>query len=120
MKCKAYLDFIRAKPCLICGQRAEAAHNDGGGMAIKTSDLTAIPLCHKHHIDGEHKGFKSFWAKMPYDRLHYQMIYLTLFIDYIQEFWPKDKCAAFLKELKCWEKTVLTEPTKPRKRKCQQ
>ena len=51
-----YLDFIRSKPCIVCGrssQRCEAHHiNDitvGGGMAEKVPDHYTVPLCHECH-----------------------------------------------------------------------
>jgi len=85
-----YLKFIRSKPCVLCGQVSEAAHEDGGGMALKASDMTAIPLCKKHHIEGEHKqGFKSFWSKQVHNRNYYQKIMLDLFIDFVVKSWPQ-------------------------------
>lgn len=47
-----YLDFIRSKPCLICGRRATAHHQPqkgGGIMAGKVEDDRAVPLCMEHH-----------------------------------------------------------------------
>ncbi len=53
---RQYLDFVRCKPCIVCGrssQRCEAHHlNDitlGGGMAKKVPDYYAVPLCRDCH-----------------------------------------------------------------------
>jgi len=49
-----YLAFIRTIPCLVCRHRGvvHAHHAETGGMGIKASDYTAIPLCVKHHTSG--------------------------------------------------------------------
>jgi hypothetical protein len=49
-----YLRFIRGLPCSCCeSQRGiEAAHMGPHGMGQKSSDLSAIPLCRKHHRTG--------------------------------------------------------------------
>jgi len=49
---EAYLRFIASFPCVVCGKRAEAAHTGPHGMRQKSSDLSAIPLCRKHHRTG--------------------------------------------------------------------
>src|SRR5690242_18817694 len=51
---RAYLRFIRTKPCLICNTRkqVEAAHSGPHGVGLKASDLDAIPLCRVHHQSG--------------------------------------------------------------------
>ncbi len=49
---KKYLKFIRSKPCLICGHASVACHvgdKTSKGMATKTHDSRAIPMCHEHH-----------------------------------------------------------------------
>jgi hypothetical protein len=50
-----YLAWIRSQPCLICGSRwgVEASHTGPRGLGQKSSDFSAIPLCHKHHRTGE-------------------------------------------------------------------
>ena len=49
-----YLAWIRTLPCLICGRAAgvEAAHTGPHGMALKSPDSSAIPLCARHHRTG--------------------------------------------------------------------
>lgn len=52
-----YLEFIRGKPCIVCGSLS-ASHphhirisdsGGGGGTALKPSDYQAIPLCSDCH-----------------------------------------------------------------------
>jgi len=70
-----YLDFIRSKPCLICGRKAVPAHQNlkMGGMAKKGHDSCALPLCDECHTTGgkngepEHKGQKTFWESHNID-----------------------------------------------------
>ena len=48
-----YLNFIRSKPCLVCGNRAEAHHVRrsfwGSGASQRPHDYVALPLCPAHH-----------------------------------------------------------------------
>src|ERR1700689_4938475 len=51
----AYRAWIRTLPCTICGAawRVEAAHTGyDGGMAMKPSDYSCIPLCKNCHTAG--------------------------------------------------------------------
>ena len=50
-----YLDWIRTLPCSVCRttRAVEAAHTGPHGIGQKSSDLSAIPLCSKHHRTGE-------------------------------------------------------------------
>jgi hypothetical protein len=49
-----YLTWIRTLPCLICGRNTgiEAAHTGPHGIAQKSSDRSALPLCARHHRTG--------------------------------------------------------------------
>ena len=49
-----YLAWIRTLPCLVCGRTTgvEAAHTGPHGMAQKSPDTSAIPLCARHHRTG--------------------------------------------------------------------
>jgi Protein of unknown function (DUF968) len=49
-----YLAWIRTQPCVVCGKTGgiEAAHTGPHGMAQKSSDTSAIPLCARHHRTG--------------------------------------------------------------------
>jgi hypothetical protein len=75
----AYLDMIRTLPCVICGRGApnHAAHVRYGseehgkpltGMGIRPDDKWTLPLCHKHHITGQHlSGERLWWAEQSID-----------------------------------------------------
>jgi hypothetical protein len=47
----AYLKWIRTLPCAVCRatRGVEAAHTGPHGLGQKSSDLSAIPLCARHH-----------------------------------------------------------------------
>lgn len=49
-----YLTWIRTLPCLVCGRTAgiEAAHTGPHGIAQKSPDISAVPLCIRHHRTG--------------------------------------------------------------------
>ena len=49
-----YLKWIRTLPCAVCRTRrgVEAAHTGLHGLGQKSSDLSAIPLCARHHRTG--------------------------------------------------------------------
>ncbi len=55
IRSKRYLDWVRARPCCICGgtQDIHAHHHGrregGGGMGLKTCDLHTVPLCPSCH-----------------------------------------------------------------------
>jgi hypothetical protein len=49
-----YLAWIRTQPCCVCGstRRIEASHTGPHGISQKSPDISAIPLCAKHHRTG--------------------------------------------------------------------
>jgi hypothetical protein len=49
-----YLKWIRTLPCSVCRttRQIEAAHTGPHGISQKSSDLSAIPLCRRHHRTG--------------------------------------------------------------------
>ena len=53
MKSKNHLKNVASKPCMICGSREVQAHHllraSPRGMAKKTGDEWAVPLCFIHH-----------------------------------------------------------------------
>lgn len=57
---KKYLKFVKKYPCCACGWRpnnhllVHAHHTETGGMGIKGSDYSAVPLCFICH-DKVHK-----------------------------------------------------------------
>jgi len=50
-----YLRWIRTLPCAVCRttRAVEAAHTGPHGISQKSSDLSAIPLCARHHRTGD-------------------------------------------------------------------
>ena len=50
-----YLAWIRTLPCVVCGcaRGIEASHTGPHGLGQKSSDLSAIPLCYRHHRTGK-------------------------------------------------------------------
>jgi hypothetical protein len=50
-----YLSRVAALGCVICGAPAEIHHlREGVGMAQRSPDSRAIPLCPAHHRTGGH------------------------------------------------------------------
>ncbi len=51
-----YLNWLRNRPCVISGQKAECTHHirlgTNGGTALKPSDYFCIPLLHEFHTVG--------------------------------------------------------------------
>jgi hypothetical protein len=81
-----YLDFIRQQPCCLCGDNTtvEAAHlrvgsiNDDKrdtGMAEKSSDKWALPLCGRHHREQHTMNERVFWASYGIDPFALSMQY---------------------------------------------
>jgi|TARA_R100001530_G_scaffold133856_1_gene107847 hypothetical protein len=57
----AYLDFIRSRPCWVCQSKPVHPHHTvRGGVGLKGSDFSAIPLCPKHHRELHDKGIRTF------------------------------------------------------------
>jgi len=57
-----YKAFIRQKKCLVCGVTPCDPHhvrlggNYSGGLGIKNSDYSCVPLCRNHHTECHAKG----------------------------------------------------------------
>lgn len=73
-----HLDFIRSLACCICGDNTgtEAAHIRSAsiengklhtGMAEKSSDKWALPLCGEHHREQHTMNELKFWASYGID-----------------------------------------------------
>ena len=68
-----YLAWIRTQPCCVCGSKKaiEASHTGPHGLGQKSPDSSAIPLCAKHHRNGNdsyHRlGPRKFSAKHDVD-----------------------------------------------------
>ena len=65
----AYRAWVRTLPCTICGAvwRVEAAHTGcDGGMSMKPSDYSCIPLCRNCHTAG--RGAYHHIGKLAFER----------------------------------------------------
>jgi hypothetical protein len=64
-----YLAWVREMPCLACGTggRSEAAHTGSdGGMSMKASDYSVVPLCadcHRYSPDSYHRAGKGAFER---------------------------------------------------------
>jgi len=63
-----YLDFIRTKPCLVCGSETVDAHHlviMGRGKSARSSyrHFSAVPLCREHHTLWHSPGNDDFEIK---------------------------------------------------------
>jgi hypothetical protein len=46
----AYRRWVASHPCQVCGNpETQACHTVTGGMSMKSSDATCVPLCPRHH-----------------------------------------------------------------------
>lgn len=66
-----YRAFVRKHPCCVCGSRQfiEAAHTgEDGGMAMKASDSSCVPLCAWCHRCGPESYHVI--GKLAFERLH--------------------------------------------------
>jgi hypothetical protein len=64
---KKYLAFVRSKPCLICGNIAEAHHLtyvQPKARSLKAGDQHTVPLCHMHHMQLHDSPMReaTWWA----------------------------------------------------------
>jgi hypothetical protein len=67
LRSSPYLRHIRSKPCLVCGDKAEAHHLNFAqprAMGKKNGDQWTVPLCHHHHMEMHNSflGERSWWA----------------------------------------------------------
>jgi hypothetical protein len=72
-KNKAYVEWIKSLPCLICGKESEPHHvprQGHSGMGTKASDCRAINLCHEHPAEYHNQGKKTFATKYAMDYEH--------------------------------------------------
>ena len=78
-----YLDFIRSKRCIICGNPETIAHHESLGrnaMGSKPPDHHAMPLCTICHNSRHNIGARIFWS--GYD---VKMIVLDLIGEYLNK-----------------------------------
>ena len=58
-----YLAWIRKQPCVTTGKTpCEAHHTETGGMGMKGSDYSALPLCHTEHKLCHQVGAATYWG----------------------------------------------------------
>jgi len=67
-----YLAWIRTLPCVVCSVTygIEAAHTGPHGLGQRSSDLSCIPLCRRHHRTGNdsyHRLGRNFGAHHSLD-----------------------------------------------------
>jgi len=55
-----YLDYIRSLPCCLCGKTSVPHHTHSGGVGMKGSDFSCIPLCGEHHTELHTIGRATF------------------------------------------------------------
>lgn len=60
--CESYLDFIRRKPCCVCGKTpVDPDHLVATGQhRSKQNDFLAIPMCRVHHVERHKIGTTTF------------------------------------------------------------
>jgi len=65
---KTHLDYVRSKPCVICGRTPVHAHHlrfaQKRAMGLKVSDEFTVPLCSIHHDEVHRTGDeRAWWAR---------------------------------------------------------
>ena len=80
----AYLTFLRAKPCCLCGGKSEACHIRSSsmdhdkphtGMGTKPDDKWSVPMCRSCHMT-QHSGNElQFWNDRGIDPFALAMRY---------------------------------------------
>lgn len=67
VKCSAFLEFVRSKPCLVSHNhvgQSECHHLVARGWRdAKRNDMTGIPLCRAAHVEIEQIGVEKFEKK---------------------------------------------------------
>jgi len=69
-ECKAYRDYVKERPCVVCGVWSVDAHHIREffprTMGRQISDIWLVPLCRAHHTD-LHKHSRTFWKDVGMD-----------------------------------------------------
>lgn len=68
----AHLQWIRSLPCCVpgCTEAASAHHvrsAANSGVGLKPRDANAVPVCHRHHMEGHSRGWETFEKKYGLD-----------------------------------------------------
>ena len=87
-----YKRYIRQQPCCACGSMpAEAAHTGrDGGMSMKASDYSCVPLCHCCHTAGG-KSYHRI-GRSEFERLHgidFDIVAEVLFTEWSSVRWQR-------------------------------
>ncbi len=82
-----YKTYIRSLGCLVyhCQKPSEPHHEESGGVGMKGSDLSCVPLCgglQGHHRERHDTGRYTFWEKHNID---VDAEYIRLLKGYIME-----------------------------------
>lgn len=81
---KSYLDWIRAKPCIITGTIGCDAHHVQR-KSHGTNDFLAIPLSHAVHVDLHNVGFFGFESKHGVDLKDAVIAKLVERVEFLEE-----------------------------------
>lgn len=82
IQCPKYLQFIREKPCAVCGKPppSDADHLRARGFGSgKQNDLTGLPLCRRHHSERGQIGNVTFEVRHNIDLWQMVALYLIEF-----------------------------------------
>lgn len=58
---KEYIDFVRAHPCIVCGEEKSDAHHFPRTKGVGGKDTHRIPLCRKCHSLSHQDPFDFLW-----------------------------------------------------------
>lgn len=92
MRSEKYRRWIASLPCLLCASReTQAAHTVKGGLALKGSDASCVPLCctgHDHHgqLDGRVRlpSGEMGNKRMPDGRYRFEHFYRLSLASYVR------------------------------------
>lgn len=82
-----YMKFLwEHLSCAVCFtvQGIDAHHTETGGMGIKGSDLSCIPLCRKHHQELHSIGKDTFSKKYDIEYEFFNNVCLRLYIQALE------------------------------------
>lgn len=81
LRSKAYLAFVRMRPCCVCEATApnEAHHFGPRGMGEKTDDYRAIALCPHHHREFHDHGVCRGWSRERTEKVFVQAMVAALY-----------------------------------------
>lgn len=82
LRSEAYLDFIRHKPCILCGSppKSDPHHQGYRGLGQKTDDTRTVPLCRKCHREFHDLRDKDKKEELIEEMESYMVDFLTEFL----------------------------------------